>query len=62
MSEFNVEAFDHAIDESGDIWSYYGIFTQPSFAFIDDDGTVDVFLGAMGLVGLSSVIEEKLLQ
>lgn len=55
-------AFDHAVDESGAIWGYYGIFTQPSFAFIDDSGNVDVYLGAMGLEGLSSVIEEKLAQ
>jgi len=57
-----VQGFDHAVDGSGDIWSFYGIFTQPSFAFINDDGQVEVYLGAMGLEGLSTVIEEKLLQ
>ena len=62
VEQFEVGGFDHAVDESGEIWSYYGIFTQPSFAFIDDDGQVSVFLGAMGFDGLSSTIEETLLQ
>jgi len=57
-----VQGFDHAVDDAGDIWSFYGIFTQPSFAFINDEGQVEVYLGAMGLEGLSTVIEEKLLQ
>jgi len=61
VSEFEVGAFDHVVDDGGDIWGYYGIFTQPSFAFINDDGTVQVFLGAMGLEGLANVIEETLL-
>lgn len=60
VSELEVGAFDHVIDDDGDVWGYYGIFTQPSFAFINDDGTVQVFLGAMGLEGLTKVVEEAL--
>jgi len=61
VTEFEVGDFDHVIDDAGDIWSFYGIFTQPSFAFINDDGEVQVFLGAMGQEGLSRLIEEALL-
>ena len=51
-----VGAFDHAVDEGGDVWSYYGVWTQPSFAFISAEGEVEVFLGAMGADGLRTVM------
>lgn len=38
----------HLIDEDGAIWADYGVAAQPAFAFIDDDGTVDVVIGALG--------------
>lgn len=56
--------FDHAIDAEGSVWAHYGIFTQPSFAFIDDTGRVEdvtVILGPMGIDGLTATIEEELL-
>jgi len=62
VSEFEVGAFEHAVDMEADIWSHYGIWTQPAFAFINDAGVVEVFLGPMGLDGLSAMIEKVLLQ
>ena len=61
VSEFEVGAFEHAVDTDGAIWSHYGIFTQPSFAFINDNDEVEVFLGPMGLEGLATTIERVLL-
>ena len=62
VSTFDVGDFEHAVDVEGDIWTHYGIWTQPSFAFINDNNVVEVFLGPMGFDGLSSMIEKTLLQ
>ena len=38
--------FEHLIDIDGVIWSELEIFDQPAFAFVNDDGTVDVNVGS----------------
>lgn len=38
----------HVIDADGSIWSSYRVFAQPAYAFIDDSGSVQVFVGALG--------------
>jgi thiol-disulfide isomerase/thioredoxin len=38
----------HVVDATGDIWSDYGVFAQPAFAFVSADGEVEVFVGTMG--------------
>jgi thiol-disulfide isomerase/thioredoxin len=48
VSDTDTGALTHLIDEDGAIWSDYGVVAQPAFAFIDDDGTVDVVVGALG--------------
>lgn len=35
-----VGAFPHIVDESGDIWSEFDVRSQPSFVFVNDDGSV----------------------
>jgi len=39
---------NHIVDVDGSIWSDYGVFAQPSFAFVSDTGEVEVFVGALG--------------
>ena len=58
VSNQGVDAFDHAIDEDGSIWSELGVRSQPSFAFINDDGTITVMNGAMGLDGIIAEVEK----
>ncbi len=41
-----VGAFDHLIDIDGVIWSELEIFDQPAFAFVNDDGSIDVNIGS----------------
>ncbi len=36
------------MDESGEVWNGFGIVGQPAWAFINDDGTVEVVNGALG--------------
>jgi len=38
----------HIVDSDGAIWSAYGVYGQPAFAFIDDDGSVQLFIGSLG--------------
>ena len=57
VDQYDVQNFDHIIDEGGVIWERYGILSQPAFAFINDDGTVETRLGAMGVDGLSEAAE-----
>ncbi len=48
----------HVPDLSGDIWSAFGVYGQPAYAFIDDDGSVEVFIGGMGGDALAERIDE----
>ena len=41
-----VTDFEHLIDVDGVIWTELNIFDQPAFAFVNDDGTVDVNVGS----------------
>ena len=41
-----VTDFDHLIDIDGLIWTELEIWDQPAFAFVNDDGTVDVNVGS----------------
>lgn len=55
-----VEGFDHVVDEDGSLWASYGILSQPAFAFLNDDGTVDTHNGALGETALSDKIDTLL--
>ena len=48
-----VDAFPHLADLEGDVWQAFGVGSQPAFAFINDDGTVEIVIGAMGVDGLT---------
>lgn len=41
-------SLEHVIDAEGTIWSDFGVAAQPAFAFIDDSGEVEVFVGTLG--------------
>lgn len=51
-------SFTHVPDLNGDIWSAFGVYGQPAFAFIDDSGSVEVFIGGMGGDALAERIDE----
>jgi thiol-disulfide isomerase/thioredoxin len=48
----------HLADLDGDVWSAFGVYGQPAFAFIDDSGEVEVFIGGMGGDALAERIDE----
>ncbi len=50
----------HLADLDGDVWSAFGVYGQPAFAFIDDAGGVEVFIGGMGGDALTDRIDQLL--
>lgn len=64
MDDFVVETgtagFIHIADLDGSIWSTFGVFAQPAFAFINDDGSVETFVGSLGKQALTEQIDELL--
>ena len=48
VSDTGTGGLTHVVDDDGSIWSSYDVFAQPAYAFIDDSGSVEVFVGALG--------------
>lgn len=58
IETLDVGAFEHAVDDDGSLWAGYGITTQPSFVFINDDGTTSTHVGALGVDGLTEILDD----
>lgn len=58
IDTLDVGAFEHAVDDDGSLWASYEITTQPSFVFIGDDGTTSTRVGALGVDGLTEILDE----
>lgn len=41
MADTGTGAFDHIDDQSGEIWKGFGVTSQSTFLFFNDDGTVE---------------------
>ncbi|MGD9701201.1 MAG: redoxin family protein [Acidimicrobiia bacterium] len=50
----------HLADLDGSVWSAFGVYGQPAYAFIDDTGEIDVFVGGMGGDALAERVDELL--
>lgn len=48
VADTGTESLRHVVDSDGRIWRDFGIIGQPAFAFVDDDGTAEVFVGGLG--------------
>jgi len=60
VEDLAVGNFSHVADEDLQIWMQYDIRSQPSYVFIDNDGSFETVIGAMGESGLSYKIAELL--
>ena len=58
VTDLSVDGFEHVIDIDGVVWQHFGVVSQPAFSFINDDGTVETRIGAMGEDGLREAIEQ----
>ncbi len=52
VADTNVSGFEHLADVDGSIWARFNVASQPSFAFVSPDGTVETVVGALGADGL----------
>lgn len=50
----------HVADIDGDVWNAFGIYAQPAFAFINDSGEIETFMGGLGADHLADRIDELL--
>ena len=60
VNDAGVGGFEHLIDANSAVWRELEVWDQPAWAFVNDDGTVDVNVGALDSDELSSRIEELL--
>jgi len=58
VDDTGTRSLTHVPDLNGDIWSAFGVYGQPAFAFIDDDGSVEVFIGGLGGDALADRIDQ----
>ncbi len=47
VQDFGLDGFDHIADIRGELWAAFGVAAQPSYVFINDDGTVRRHVGGM---------------
>jgi len=57
---YGVGGFEHWYDDDGSIWSTFGVPTQPAFALINDDGTVQTVPGALGTSDILAAAQKLL--
>ena len=52
-----VDGFEHTFDDAGEVWSAFGIFSQPAFVFIDAAGNAEVVPRGLGEEGITERLE-----
>ena len=48
VEDTSTGAFEHLADTDGSLWGRFSVSSQPTFAFVSSDGSVDVVSGALG--------------
>lgn len=56
VADTSVGGFEHVVDADGRVWSGFKVISQPSFAFIHPDGSIEMVTGALGSAGLEKRI------
>ena len=46
------------VDETGELWTSFGVFGQPAWVFVDDTGAHDVYQSALPEDELERVLDE----
>ncbi len=58
VSQLDVAHIPHVADTEGLVWSGFEIISQPSWVFLNDDGSIEVVVGGLGHDTLRERIEE----
>lgn len=48
VSDTGIENFTQLADPDADVWGVFGVASQPAFAFINADGSIEIVQGAIG--------------
>jgi hypothetical protein len=57
---YGLEAMDTVVDESGDLWSRFGVLGQPAWVFVDDAGESDLYQTALPEDELERILDEMI--
>lgn len=60
VSDTGTGELTHVVDGDGSLWQRFGVVAQPAFAFVDRDGTVEVFGGSLDEEQLRQAADELL--
>lgn len=56
IADTGVGSFEHAVDPDGRIWTGFRVLSQPAFAFIHPDGSIEMVNGSLS----SASLEERI--
>ena len=57
VADHGVDGFDHIADLRSEIWLAFEITAQPSFVFINDDGTIARHIGSLEHDAFAAALE-----
>lgn len=60
VADTGTGAMTHLVDDDGSLWKRFGVFNQPSFAFVSRDGSVRILRGGQDEDELRQVAAELL--
>lgn len=60
VSDTGIGGLTHVVDQDGALWQRFGVVAQPAFAFVDRDGSVQVFGGSLDEAQLRKAADELL--
>ena len=58
VDRFDVGAIPHVADVDGSVWQHFEVFSQPSWVFVDADGTATTHVGPLFGDGLFERLDE----
>ncbi|MQA10233.1 MAG: redoxin domain-containing protein [Pseudonocardiaceae bacterium] len=58
VSDNGIGSFPNVADTESSVWQRFGVTSQPAYAFIDADGTVDTVKGSLSEDELASRVEQ----
>jgi len=60
VDDTGIGAIRQLADLDGSVWQSFGVYGQPAYAFVDDDGEIELFVGGLGGDALADRIDELL--
>ena len=58
VAETGADGLTHVADVPGEVWARFGVVTQPTFVFVDDDGRTQTVPGGLPQAALVDAMEQ----